>query len=109
MEEPAMVKYIETRGAIISLTPNTQTIHMAIVTDGTSVGDARWDDNYNPIDDDVDMIELHAAPDIPYVAINRRIPRFKHVQFIFKNNDPDTDGIGMLNIEFQYRYGRYIK
>lgn len=109
MEEPSMVKYIEARGAIISMTPDTQTIHMAIATDGTSVGDARWDDNYNPIDDDVDMIELHAAPDIPYIAINRRIPRFKHVQFIFKNNDPDTDGIGIINIEFQYRYGRYIK
>lgn len=109
--EPAEYKHIERRGAIIHLLPMYQGLQMAVVTDGNFIIDSREDE----IDPDFftvtgeELTEIRASRETPYIVINRRIPRFKYIQFVFRNNDPDTDGIGVISVEYQYRYGRYIK
>ena len=84
---------------------------MAIVTDGNFIIDSR-EDKIDPDFFEVtgeELTEIRASRETPYIVINRRIPRFKYIQFVFRNNDPKTDGIGVISVEYQYRYGRYIK
>lgn len=109
MDEPARYKYIECRGAIIHLQPFTQALDLDIVTDSKAIKYKRALDIERLEMDDPDLEEIDASrPTVPYVAINQRINRFRYVQFIFHNNDPASDGFGILEIEYQYRYGRNV-
>jgi hypothetical protein len=110
LEDPARYKYISLRGGIMHFEPFEQTLHYAIVTDGSNVL-TRRDEEIEPNTDisaDYDFDELHASPEVPDVIINRRVNRFRYVQFVFMHDDPETDGIGLVSLEFQYRFGRYI-
>lgn len=110
LEDPARYKYISLRGGIMHFEPFEQTLHYAIVTDGSNVLTRRDEEieTDTDISADYDFDELHASPEVPDVIINRRVNRFKYVQFVFMHDDPDTDGIGLVSLEFQYRFGRYI-
>lgn len=110
MEDPARYKFLERRGGIMHFEPFLQNLKYAMVADGNNVIMRRDEFIESDLDTerDYDFIEIHASPEVPDVCINRRLPRFKYLQFVFQNDDPETDGIGLLSLEFQYRFGRYI-
>ena len=110
LSDPARYKFIEARGTIMHFEPFRQTLQLAVVTDGNTVL-SRKD---NDVDTDIesswvyDFEEIHASAEAPELIPYRRLHRFKYIQFIFRNDDPLTDGIALLWLEFQYRFGRYI-
>jgi hypothetical protein len=109
MEEPAMIKHMERRGAVMTFLPFEQRLSIGIAIDGHSTSFRREGDVTLQFDGtDYDMEDFHASGEEPYVALNRTIPRFRYIQFLFLNDDPDTDGIALINFEFQYRFGRYV-
>lgn len=109
LDEPARYKYIEQRGAIIQVSPLTQELRMALIVDGVRIADHRYVDieRQDPHDSDLEVVKA-SIPTIPYHTFNHRINRFRYIQFTFRNSDPATDAFGLLSIEYQYRYGRYI-
>ena len=117
LDEPTRYKYIERRGAMVNLVPMThegsvvpqRTIKYAIVTDGKNARlntDGLVDQMNEPTD--YDVINLGASLYTPVVLPCERINRFRYVQFMFANDTPYTDGIEILSLEFQYRFGRYV-
>lgn len=109
MEEPSRYKYIERRGAILQFEKLDQTLGIGVVTDSQNLA-LRVS---APVDvlpmNDPDLEYLNASrPTTPYYAINRRINRFRYVQFVFRNSNSSTDAFGLLGIEFQYRFGRFV-
>lgn len=110
LEDPARFKFINARGTIMHFVPGYQQLHYAVVLDGNTVLTRRYEEieQDEDVSQDFDFIEIQASEENPVVLLNRRIHRFKTLQFIFRHDDPETDGIGLLALEFQYRFGRYI-
>lgn len=116
LDEPARYKYIEKRGGLINLANNNSNLHLSqkrlkytIITDSKDVPvsfETAVDMLSCPTD--YDVIDAAGAQDVPLVIFNERVSRFRYVQFSFRNDDPATDGIEILSLEFQYRFGRYI-
>lgn len=117
LDEPARYKYIERRGFLLNLYydhknpahPSQTSLKYAVITDSKDVP-VSYDSPVKMLSEptDYDVIDLSGAPDTPLVLVNERIPRFRYIQFVFANDDPETDGIQILSLEFQYRFGRYI-
>lgn len=114
LDEPALYKYIERRGMMLQMEPDyttdpSQGFEMAIIVDGNRVYDnvlklLCCSDNSTAYD----LQALKALPPVPSMTIDKRISRFKYIQFIFKNESPICGNIGVTLLEFQYRYGRAI-
>lgn len=116
LDEPARYKYIDRRGAVLNLLPPNpeysipqRELKYAVITDSKDVPlnhDA-------PVDilaasTDYDVLSLTTSLHTPMMLLNARISRFRYIQFVFMHDDPNTDGIEILSLEFQYRFGRYI-
>jgi uncharacterized protein YgiM (DUF1202 family) len=111
MEEPSRYKFLNRRGAMLQFDQNVpQMLEVAVVMDGKTLllyrDEDMLQDYYTQFD--YTLLDLKAATDIPYFTLNTPSERFRHLQFVFRNSDPETDGIGLMSLEFQYRFGRYI-
>lgn len=116
----ARTKYIERRGCIFNLTHNAQSFKVAIVTDARKLQADRQTE-LTPYDDGLDyniFALTHKSDEehsdrkgieaAPYYCINKPIKRFDYVQFVIRNDNAGED-LGVYSIEYQYRYGRYLK
>lgn len=106
----ALRKFINRRGFILRVHPEAGSTSLAIVTDSDRVVvklDAYTNGN-NETTVDYDVIDLNATNGSPHVAVNCPIKRFGYIQLIIQNDSP-SESLGIYSIQFQYRYGRYIK
>lgn len=88
----------------------SQMLEIAVVMDGETMLLYRDEDMLRDYlnHSDYTLVDLKAATGIPYFTLNTPSGRWKYLQFIFRNSDPETDGIALMCLEFQYRFGRYI-
>lgn len=111
MDEPARYKYLSRRGAMLQFDQAvSQMLEIAVVMDGETMLLYRDEDMLRDYlnHSDYTLVDLKAATGIPYFTLNTPSGRWKYLQFIFRNSDPETDGIALMRLEFQYRFGRYI-
>lgn len=111
MDEPARYKYLSRRGAMLQFDQAvSQMLEVAVVMDGETILLYRDEDMLRDYlnHSDYTLVDLKAATGVPYFTLNTPSGRWKYLQFIFRNSDPETDGIALMCLEFQYRFGRYI-
>ena len=109
LHSTARLKYVERRGCICHLSHDATTFKLAVITDAQKLQADRETDIV-PYDDlqEYDIIDLKGTESSPYYALNKPIKRFDYVQFVVMN-DVAQEGLGIYALEYQYRYGRYIK
>lgn len=111
MDEPARYKYLSRRGAMLQFDQAvSQMLEVAVVMDGEAMLLYRDEDMLRDYlnHSDYTLMDIKAATGIPYFTLNTPGGRCKYLQFILRNSDPNTDGIALMCLEFQYRFGRYI-